>query len=272
MDADDMMVLAVVAAICVASWSLVSPPALARLDIAPPRQLGTTRRRGTVASSGAAALGCVALGFVVDGFRGGALGAVLGMVVVTVGVLWRRQRARNLQRGRRRDVVAAAEVMAGLLHAGRVPATALQEAGEEAPVLAPVAAVARAGGDVPTALRRAAEEPGHEGLAHLADAWYLAARSGAPQARAWEQAAESLAADEDVARLVATEVTAARAGGRVMSFLPVAGIGLGYLMGGDPVSFLLSSPPGWILLVGAALLAGAGVLWIDAVADRAGRS
>lgn len=265
-----MMLWAVVLGACLVAWCAVPPPALARLEVTPSPERGDRKRRGRVSTMAGVTGGCVGLGIVADDLRGAVVGAVLGICVLTLAELWRRHRFRTQQRERRQEVVAAAEAMAGLLQAGRVPTTALEDVADETPLLASAAEALRAGGDIPEALRQAATEPGHEGLQHLADAWQVAARAGSPQAHAWEQAAESLAAEDEVSRLVATEVAAARAGGRVMSVLPLAGIALGYLMGGDPADFLLSTPFGWACLVGAALLASAGVLWIDAIADRAG--
>jgi tight adherence protein B len=48
-----------------------------------------------------------------------------------------------------------------------------------------------------------------------------------------------------------------------MAVLPFCGLGMGYLLGGDPLHFLLSSPYGSACLVLGVALAAGGVLWID---------
>lgn len=61
-----------------------------------------------------------------------------------------------------------------------------------------------------------------------------------------------------------------RATVRVLALLPLIGLGMGLLMGADPVGFLLGTPWGWACLVLAALLEAAGTL-LDAssrVRDR----
>ena len=54
-----------------------------------------------------------------------------------------------------------------------------------------------------------------------------------------------------------------------MAALPLCGVGLGYLVGGDPLQFLLANPYGWGCLVLGVTLACSGVLWIDRLARRA---
>ena len=56
-----------------------------------------------------------------------------------------------------------------------------------------------------------------------------------------------------------------------MAVLPLCGIGLGYVLGGDPIDFLVSGPFGWACLVGGASLAAVGVLWIEALARQVGK-
>ncbi|MFV0407683.1 MAG: type II secretion system F family protein [Propioniciclava sp.] len=210
-------------------------------------------------------------GWLMRGMAGAVFGLVAVIVLLTVTEVWRRYRVRRERQQRRQDVVQIAEAMSGLLQAGRVPLLALQETAQEAPLLVPVVHDVATGGDVSAALRRAAAQPGGEGLKQLAEAWDVAAATGAPQAKLWDQAAASLAADDEVARLVLSEVAAARAAGRVMAGLPWVGILLGYVMGGDPADFLTATPVGWICLVLATLLASSGLLWIDAIADAGGR-
>jgi tight adherence protein B len=72
-----------------------------------------------------------------------------------------------------------------------------------------------------------------------------------------------------VRRVVNSELAAARATSKVMAALPPCGIAIGYLLGGDPARWLLVRPAGWTCLLTGILLACAGVLWIEALAQRA---
>ncbi|HEX8510882.1 MAG TPA: type II secretion system protein, partial [Propionibacteriaceae bacterium] len=77
---------------------------------------------------------------------------------------------------------------------------------------------------------------------------------------------EALSADVAARAVIAGELAAPRATGKIMAVLPLCGLGMGYLLGGDPGGYLLSSPWGWGCLVGGVTLAAAGVLWIDKLA------
>jgi len=81
--------------------------------------------------------------------------------------------------------------------------------------------------------------------------------------------ADGLAADQSLRAVVAGELSAPRATGKVMAVLPGCGVGLGYLLGGDPIDWLLAGPLGWGCLLGGVVLACLGVLWIEALAQRA---
>jgi tight adherence protein B len=84
-----------------------------------------------------------------------------------------------------------------------------------------------------------------------------------------DQVAASLAADQALTRVVNSELATARATSKVMAVLPACGIGIGYLLGGDPARWLVSGPDGWVCLLIGVLLACAGVLWIEALARQA---
>ena len=86
-----------------------------------------------------------------------------------------------------------------------------------------------------------------------------------------DQVAHALRSGQSVERTVAAELAGPRATGRVMAALPLCGIGLGYLLGGDPLGFLVGGPFGWACLVLGASLAAGGVLWIEWLARQVGR-
>lgn len=213
--------------------------------------------------------GVLAAGVLV-GPGGAAVVLALGQVVGCVAVLGLRRARRSARVRGRSEVVHAGELVAGLLRVGRVPAAALVEAAEDAPVLRVAAAELRAGGDASVALGRSANGPGREGLRELAAAWEVSVRTGASLVGAVDAAAARLAADQDVARVVDAELSAARLAGRVMAVLPLVGLLLGFALGGNPVAFLTGSLLGWLCLTIGVGLACGGVLWIDTVAERSG--
>ena len=107
------------------------------------------------------------------------------------------------------------------------------------------------------------------GLLDLARAWQVSVETGAPMSSMLDQVASSLSADQSLIGVANSELAAARATSKVMAALPMCGIGLGYLLGGDPAHWLLAGAAGWACLLSGVLLACAGVLWIEALARRA---
>ncbi|OYO13875.1 pilus assembly protein TadB [Enemella evansiae] len=153
--------------------------------------------------------------------------------------------------------------MAAELSLGKVPSAALGVAAEDVAVLAPAAAAARIGAEVPQVWQRQAAEPGYADLAALARAWQVAGRTGAPLGPSLLRVADGLRVEEELRRTVAGELAAPRMTGVVLALLPVAGVALGYLIGGDPLSFLTGTPWGQVCLLGGTLLAAAGLLWTE---------
>lgn len=240
---------------------------LARLaDAAPARRHRWQRRAGVLAVF-APGIICASM---LAGPRGVAIGAASSMLCGTVACLcvWR---ARRRTAGKQRTaVVQAGELMAGLLRVGRVPSAALTEAAEDAKVLRVAAAEHAAGGEAAAALRRSAGDLGCAGLVDLADAWEISVRTGASLVDAVDAATRRLAAEGEAARVVEAELAAARLSGRMMALLPFVGLVLASVLGGDPVSFLVGSPLGWLCLNVGVALGCAGILWIEAVAVAAG--
>lgn len=226
--------------------------------------------RGEAGKWALVAVGMVLGSALLGGPRAAACALAGVQVVAVAAVLARRRRARVGRVRRRAEVVHAGELIAGLLRVGRVPSAAMVEAAADARVLRVPAAELRAGGEPAGALRRSARLPGLEGLGDLASAWEVSVRTGASLVEAVDAASLRLSADAEVARVVEAELSAARLAGRVMAVLPLAGLGLGYGLGGDPLAFLTGAPLGWICLNTGVALGCAGVMWIDAVAQGSG--
>lgn len=219
-------------------------------------------------------LALAAVGLVIGaGLLGGGPAAVLvASALVVLGTTGRLVASSLRQRRARRaqhEVATACSVLASYLRVGQVTTEALLLAAQDCPVLAEAARRQRIGGDVPATWRAQARSPGHAGLADLARTWQVSASTGAPLSAALEQVATGLAADQSLRAVVAGELSAPRATGKVMAVLPLLGIGLGYLLGGNPVHWLLGGPLGWACLLLGLLLAAAGVTWIERLARGA---
>lgn len=269
-----MNVVLALAAAALAAFLIVPGPPRDRVVL---RRIGAGgpaagRSRGRfwqpVAAAGAAAA-TVVLGLLLDGGRGAAYGAagviVAGLALrVGAGTL-RRHRAERAAA----EVAAGCRALAAELRTGRVPVDALAAAAADHPVLAEADRISRLGGDVAATWRSRARQPGRRGLDDLARGWQLCRETGAPLSTALERIADDLEAGQAIRAMVAGELAAPRASGKIMAALPVLGLGLGYLIGGDPLDFLWREPVGWACLVTGVLLAAIGILWIDALARPA---
>lgn len=258
-----MTALAVLAA-AAAGWLWVAPaPGLSRL-VAPSVRSRAAPARVLIWAP-AAVVGAAAAAV-----AGWAVGVALGCVTATATWVLRRNRRRREAAKQRAEVVRACQLVGGLLGLGQVPAEALRAAAARAPVLAEAAAVQTLGGEVAEVLRRASVRPGQEGLRELAAAWQVAERTGASMATTLASVAERLAAELTLRATVEAELSAPRATGRLLAALPLAGLGLGYLLGGDPVDFLTSSWFGQLCLAVGAALGCAGLVWTELLADKHG--
>ncbi len=213
---------------------------------------------------------CVIVAAVLGGHVAATVTTCLVLVTLTLLKVVRGAWSARQRRVRRADVARAGETLAGLLRLGHVPARAVTVAAEECPVLREAAAAQAVGGDVADTLWRSARGPGLEALAQIATGWRVAATTGASMASTMDSVAERLRSDQQVSGVVKAELSAPRATGRLLAALPVAGLLLGYLIGGDPLGFLTSTLVGEAcLIVGVALMC-AGLLWTDRLADKAG--
>jgi tight adherence protein B len=218
---------------------------------------------------GLASVLVVVIALVLDGGRGAVLGLALLVLAWTVTGLLRLHRHARLMRRRRAEVAQACAALAAQLRVGQVPSVALATAAEDHPVLREARDAQDLGGDVVRVWRVQARQAGAIGLLELARAWQVSGQTGAPMSAALEQVAAALAAEQDLRAVVAGELSAPRATGKVMAVLPGCGVALGYLLGGEPIGWLLGGPLGWGCLLAGAVLACLGVLWIEALARRA---
>jgi tight adherence protein B len=83
-----------------------------------------------------------------------------------------------------------------------------------------------------------------------------------------QTAQRDLVERERFAARVDAGMAGARATAAVLAGLPVVGVGLGQLIGADPLSFLLSGAlGGWLLIIGVSL-ACVGLLWCDRITSQ----
>jgi tight adherence protein B len=207
------------------------------------------------------------------GYAAKGQGAVLSCAIVLIAVtavrlVWQYRRRRSALRARA-EIAHACAVLASYLRVGQVPSAALAIAAADCVVLRESHQARTLGGDVVQVWRQQARRPGHAGLLELARAWQISTETGAPMSSTLDQVAASLAADQALTQVVNNELAAARATGKVMAVLPACGIGIGYLLGGDPARWLLAGPAGWACLLAGVVLACAGVLWIEGLARQA---
>ncbi|OBF40750.1 hypothetical protein A5724_06700 [Mycobacterium sp. ACS1612] len=204
------------------------------------------------------------------------IGAVAACAVVGVTVLVRRRRRIRASRraAESRALQGALDVLVAELRVGAHPVAAFDVAATEidGPVsesLRAVAARARLGADVAAGLRGVSEEsllPAH--WERLAACWRLAQDHGLSIATLMQTAQQDIVARERFWTDVDAGMTGARTTAAVLAGLPVLGVGLGELIGAQPLGFLFSSTVGgWLLVVGVTL-ACSGLLWSDHITAR----
>ncbi|HEY9293951.1 MAG TPA: hypothetical protein VIP98_21935 [Microlunatus sp.] len=269
------MSAAAVMLIGLAAWFLIGPAPIKtahRRLAAVADQSGDARRPRSTFTAAAPVIALLlgpVLAAVVFGTRGFWLSIPTMIITATVLIIVRRALARRRAAVRRREVAQACSVLAAQVRIGQVPLAALRSAADDCPILQPAVATAELGGDVTARWHAQATESGQSGLSDLARAWDLSTITGAGMAEALDDVADGLAEDESLGLVINSEAAGPRASGKVMAALPLVGIGLGYLIGGDPVGFLTGSPWGWACLVAGSVFVAAGVLWMEGVADRA---
>lgn len=181
--------------------------------------------------------------------------------------------------------------LAALLQAGRAPARVFGELPAVSTGSGPtgrwiarmcgdVHAAAQVGIPVSASLTRFASAPvpvGDRALAatarsvcaQLAACWEISERSGAPLGRTLSGVAESLESQLDAQAARDSALAGPRVTVRTLSWLPVLALGLGVLMGTDPITTLLTTWWGRLALAAGAALSIAGRLWTRALMHRA---
>lgn len=186
---------------------------------------------------------------------------------------------RRLARERTREaVVELHRVFAAELRAGRPPSDALAAASAElehqeglaslTAELAEVTALARAGHDPASALRRAARIPGGGGLGYLAACWKVSAQTGSGLAEVAERLADGLAHDLAHRRDVSAQLAGPRATAVLLALLPLVGLAMGAALARQPLEFLFTTPLGIACLCTGLALEALGLLWTRRMVRR----
>ncbi|MCL2454989.1 MAG: type II secretion protein F [Micrococcales bacterium] len=99
----------------------------------------------------------------------------------------------------------------------------------------------------------------------------VAAELGAPLAPVLDTVAAALAADAEAEGDLNVALAGPRASARLVGWLPVLGLGLGLVVGADPVAVLAGGGLGSVAGVAGLLLLVVGRVWIKALVERARR-
>jgi tight adherence protein B len=199
----------------------------------------STRRRISAAG--------VAVGAAVAASAAGGLvaAAVAGVYAALIGSAWLNHRRDRRIGHDRLAMLDAIATLAADLRAGLSPVAAMAEA---QPAL-------RASSDVDRQRDRS--------LRRLDAACQLSERLGAPLADLLDRVESDLRAAERMRASVAAQTAGTRTTTWVLAALPLAGIGLGYTMGVDPMRSLLHTPLGAACVVAALILQCAGLAWVS---------
>ncbi|MFH9476978.1 type II secretion system F family protein [Streptomyces anulatus] len=236
-------------------------------------------RRVTESARGRHEWWCAPVAVLLALLGGSVLPLAGGAAAVPLMRRWLRRRAGAREADRAAIAVAAlCGAVVGELRAGREPGQALLVAlreglaedclsvtpaptGRLGEAEAAVLAAARFGGDVPAALRQAAQGPGLGGLSGMAACWRVAVDGGAGLATGLERLEATLREDRRRREELRAQLAGAWSTVVVLALLPVAGLGLGAALGAEPLRVLLHTPGGLACLAVGAFLEAAGLYW-----------
>jgi tight adherence protein B len=169
----------------------------------------------------------------------------------------------------RNNTIAAISALAADLRAGSSPAAAIANSGGDPCVWPHVMAAAQHHVDVIDAIEQDARV--NPDLRYLAVCWRVGIYSGSGLAASVTRLAQSMREAQEVRNQLQAELAAPRATARMLAFLPAIGVGLGYLLGAEPLTWLISEPIGWLMLIIGVGLTGLGVWWTSVIATRVER-
>jgi len=254
-----------VAALALAAALMVGPWQPRRLGSWPPPR--RTRRMGVLAGWVVAATTIVVLAPI-------AASVAAAVVAASITLRCRDSRQRDRRAKEAAALQAALGTLVGELRVGAHPVVAFERAATEvdgtvADALRAVAARARLGADVSSGLHSAAlQSTVPQYWKRLSATWLLAQTRGLAIVALIRAAEQDVVERERFNAGVTAGMAGARATATILAGLPVLGVGLGHLIGAQPLRFLLSGGVGgWCLVIGVTL-ACAGLWWSDRITDR----
>lgn len=251
---------------------LVSPVALrtrvlaerGRLAVGSAQPVGVRR---VLRPGPAAVLGCLAATVAVAVLAGAVLGLTTAVASAAVARLVLAALHARTTRRREAELLTALRLLAAELAAGGRPSAAFAAAAEGCPehraAFAAAADACLRGDDPPL------DAPA---LAGLAQAWRVAAVTGAPLAAVVGRVADDLAAQAEQRRSVTSAVAGARSSAAMLAGLPLLGLLLGAAMQARPLDVLFGSPSGRLVCLVGVTLDAAGLLWTQWLTARAERT
>jgi tight adherence protein B len=166
---------------------------------------------------------------------------------------------RSEDRERRAAEIEWLDVLAAELAAGADPVASLIGVATSASVCPRAVAAARAGADVVAAMRAGA---GRSATVRAAAAcWAVASGSGAGLAASLVVLADSARENERVRAELEAGLAEPRATAVVLALLPVLGLGLGSVLGAEPLSWLCGTGAGRAVLAAGFVLECLGAWW-----------
>lgn len=179
--------------------------------------------------------------------------------------LWRRHVRAEQQR---QQIARFAIALADELSAGLPASTALSRAAAECAHVPHTSAAVAGGGDVAEALLADAYHTGSVTLRGLSAAWQVASGSGAGLARACRSLGTAALQRERIRRDLAGHLAGPRSTARILAVLPVVGLFLGSGFGGSPLTWLVGTPVGIVVLTAGLVLEILGLLWVRRLVRR----
>jgi tight adherence protein B len=179
-----------------------------------------------------------------------------------------RVAARRDSRQRRGQLPVVVSVLAAYVRAGRSLRQAVSDAAVDVPEpsarsLRQAAAAIAVGASPDEALAALGADPD---VAHLRAVVEMQARTGGDLALLLDRMADLLRSREEQRRAAAVATAQARATGRMVTAMPVFGIGSLWLLDRPGFGLVMRSPIGWAALVVSVLLAALGHVLIHRIA------
>lgn len=180
---------------------------------------------------------------------------------------WRgRQRRGSLEQAFAHDLRA----LVAELRSGAHPGNALSTAASSTVLWPQAVAAERFGDGVADGFARDATENPRLGryLRQLSACWRVGVNHGSGLAISIERLAVSIETTMDVEATLANELAAPRATVRLLAFLPVVGIAMGYMLGANPLAWFVDTGIGKVTFLAAGGLTIAGSWWSHRIVSR----